>query len=110
VVAAGTAGMEVGCFEYRTHPAAGLREVRVGLAENNARPLVGVASPSNMRSVVVLPAPFGPRNPVIVPSSSSKDRSSTATTPPNRFISDSARTTGASALLRPRLAIAVRRR
>ncbi len=52
-----------------------------------------------MRSVVVLPAPFGPRNPVIVPRSSAKERPSTATTSPNRFVSESARTTrDASAL------------
>jgi hypothetical protein len=52
-----------------------------------------------MRSVVVLPAPFGPRKPVIVPCRSSNERSSTATTPSNRFVRDSARTTGASARL-----------
>ena len=40
VVAAGPAGMEVGCFEYRTHPAAGLRELGVGPAEEK-RPAAG---------------------------------------------------------------------
>ena len=48
-----------------------------------------------MRRVVVLPAPLGPRNPVIVPGSSANDRLSTAVSLPNRFVSDSARTTGA---------------
>ena len=42
--------------------------------------------------MVVLPAPFGPRKPVIVPGSSVNDRSSTAKTDPNRFVSDSATT------------------
>ena len=49
-----------------------------------------------MRSVVVLPAPFGPRNPVIVPASSANERSSTASTEPNLLHSESARTTGAT--------------
>jgi hypothetical protein len=47
-----------------------------------------------MRRVVVLPAPLGPRNPVIVPGSNAKDRSSTASTWPKRYVSDSATTTG----------------
>ena len=38
------------------------------------------ARPSSIRSVVVLPAPLGPRKPVIVPGSSANDRSSTAST------------------------------
>src|SRR5215218_7542606 len=46
-----------------------------------------------MRRVVVLPAPFGPRKPVIVPASSRNDRSSTATILPKRLVSDSATTT-----------------
>jgi hypothetical protein len=39
-----------------------------------------------MRSVVVLPAPFGPRKPVIRPGSTVKVRSSTAVKPPKRFV------------------------
>jgi hypothetical protein len=35
-----------------------------------------------MRSVVVFPDPFGPKNPVTRPGSTSKDRSSTAKTDP----------------------------
>ena len=41
-------------------------------------PAVGVTSPSSIRRVVVLPAPFGPRKPVIRPGSTAKLRSSTA--------------------------------
>src|SRR4249919_3284911 len=48
-----------------------------------------------MRSVVVLPAPLGPKKPVIVPGSSEKERSSTAVSFPKRLVSDSATTTGA---------------
>ena len=48
-----------------------------------------------MRSVVVFPAPFGPRKPVTVPGSSANDRSSTATSLPKRLVSESATTTGA---------------
>ena len=33
----------------------------------SARPASGRTSPSNARSVVVLPAPLGPRNPVMRP-------------------------------------------
>src|ERR1035441_4898354 len=40
-----------------------------------------------MRKVVVLPAPLGPRNPVTRPASTSKLRSSTATTSLNRLVS-----------------------
>jgi hypothetical protein len=61
-------------------------------ARTNDRPLVGAARPSSIRSVVVLPAPFGPRKPVIVPGESENDRSSTAKTEPNRFVSESATT------------------
>src|SRR3954447_15175276 len=39
-----------------------------------------------MRRVVDLPAPLGPRNPVMVPASSEKVRSATATTSPNRLV------------------------
>ena len=42
--------------------------------------------PRSVRSVVVLPEPFGPRKPVIVPRCTSKLRSSTAVTAPKRFV------------------------
>jgi hypothetical protein len=52
-----------------------------------ARPEVGVARPSSSRMVVDFPAPFGPRNPVMRPGASSKDRSLTAVTVPYRLVS-----------------------
>src|SRR5437660_12286140 len=54
-----------------------------------ARPEVGAARPSSSRMVVDFPAPFGPRNPVIRPGASSKDRSLTALTVPYRLVSAS---------------------
>src|ERR1700704_4441576 len=52
-----------------------------------ARPEVGSARPSSSRMVVDFPAPFGPRNPVMRPGASSKDRSLTAMTVPYRLVS-----------------------
>ena len=46
-------------------------------------PASGFISVYNMRSVVVLPAPFGPRRPVISPSRAVKLTPSTALTLPN---------------------------
>src|SRR5689334_2869807 len=47
-----------------------------------------------MRSVVVLPAPFGPRKPVTVPASSANESPSTARRSPKRFVrASAARTT-----------------
>jgi hypothetical protein len=43
---------------------------------------VGRARPSTIRSVVVLPAPFGPRNPVTAPERTLNERSLTAVTAP----------------------------
>ena len=42
-------------------------------------PDVGGVSPVSIRSVVDLPAPFGPRNPVTVPGSQCNETLSTAT-------------------------------
>jgi hypothetical protein len=39
-----------------------------------AVPADGLASPSRMRRVVVLPDPFGPKKPVTWPGRTSKDR------------------------------------
>src|SRR4051794_34049699 len=61
-----------------------------GTPSTVALPAVGRARPSTMRSVVVLPAPFGPRNPVTAPSLTRNDRSSTAATSPKRFVSPTA--------------------
>jgi len=47
-----------------------------------AVPAVGETRPSRIRNVVVLPAPFGPRNPVTRPGCTVNDRSSTACTGP----------------------------
>ena len=54
-----------------------------------------------MRSVVVLPAPFGPRKPVIRPGSIAKLSSSTAMVEPKRFVSPRTSSGGASGISRP---------
>src|SRR5215472_13717119 len=51
-----------------------------------AVPLVGAARPSSIRSVVVLPAPLGPRKPVTRPGPTSKLKPSTAVTAPYRLV------------------------
>jgi hypothetical protein len=51
-----------------------------------ASPAAGLTSANAMRSVVVLPAPFGPRKPVIRPVGTSKYRSSTALTEPKCLV------------------------
>jgi hypothetical protein len=56
-----------------------------------ALPAVGVTRPSTQRSVVVLPAPFGPRNPVTLAGSTLKLRSCTARTAPNFLVSPDTR-------------------
>ena len=53
-------------------------ELAVGQAVDVAVPEVGSARPSSMRSVVVLPAPFGPRKPSTRPGSALKLSPSTA--------------------------------
>src|SRR6266702_1038629 len=50
-------------------------------------PASGVTSPASIRSVVVLPAPLGPRNPVTRPGKTSNDTPSTAVTGPTRLTS-----------------------
>src|SRR6478672_3202221 len=50
-----------------------------------AEPAVGATRPRTIRSVVLLPAPFGPRKPVTAPGRTSKLRSFTAATFPKRF-------------------------
>src|SRR3954463_13371614 len=52
-----------------------------------AFPLLGARSPANMRMVVVFPAPLGPRNPKTSPSSTLKERLSTARRSPKSFLS-----------------------
>ncbi len=53
------------------------------------RPASGWANPSTMRSVVVLPAPLGPRKPQIWPGSTLNDRSPTAVKPLKRLVTPS---------------------
>jgi len=50
------------------------------------RPSVGSYAPVMTLNSVVLPAPFGPMSPTDSPRSIEKVTSSTATTPPNRFV------------------------
>src|SRR5664280_2009831 len=52
-----------------------------------ALPLVGRTRPSNIRNVVVFPAPLGPRKPVMRPGSTEKLRLSTAVRVPNFLVS-----------------------
>src|SRR5215208_5855969 len=66
-----------------------------------ALPCDGFSSPASMRSVVVLPAPFGPRKPKISPRSTRKLRPSTAGTPPNVRVSAST-SIAASSRIAPR--------
>src|SRR5712691_11131065 len=49
-------------------------------------PLVGVMMPHNMRMVVVLPEPFGPRKANTSPSRTSNDRRSTAVSSPYTLV------------------------
>jgi hypothetical protein len=57
--------------------------MRIGLADE---PVLGLARRE-------APGPFGPRKPVIVPGASENNRSSTAVTEPNRFVTPSTDTT-----------------
>ncbi len=57
-------------------------------------PFDGCASPQSIRSIVDLPAPFGPRS-AVTPTGIVKLTSETATTPPNHFETPSTSTTGA---------------
>ena len=69
VPAAGEARVQHGRLDYRAHAADDAGESTRGVdAEEPARPLVAPTSPSRHRMVVVLPAPFGPRNPNTPPS------------------------------------------
>src|SRR5699024_2269932 len=49
-------------------------------------PSVGGYVPVTQLNVVDLPAPFGPMNPRISPSLTANERSSTAVSPPKRFV------------------------
>src|SRR3712207_3625658 len=72
----------------------GIRDIGVTGVQTCALPIlisavpdVAGISPVIIRIVVVLPAPFGPRKPVTVPDSSSKDTSSTTVRSPYFLVS-----------------------
>src|SRR5215813_1004214 len=65
---------------------AGLGSSAKTLPATVARPASGRASPVIMRRVVDLPAPLGPRNPVMVPGSQLNVTPSTAVTGPYRLV------------------------
>src|SRR5262245_32381417 len=56
-----------------------------GMPATVARPEVGVTIVPSVRTVVVLPAPFGPRNPNTSPYPTSNETSWNATRSPNRL-------------------------
>ncbi len=56
-----------------------------GSPATEARPELGAIRVPRVRTVVVLPAPFGPRKPKTSPHPTSKETSSNATRSPNRF-------------------------
>src|SRR5262249_56949657 len=60
----------------------------------DARPRVGGRRPQSILMVVVLPAPLGPRNRKISPRSTCNDRSTRASTSPNRRVRPSVATMG----------------
>ena len=66
-----------------------------GSPQTVADPELGARSVASVRTVVVLPAPLGPRNPKISPRSISNDTSSKATRSPNRLPSPMADRAGA---------------
>ena len=63
------------------------------LPMNSTRPLVGWYTPVMQLKAVVLPAPLGPMRATILPSGTSRDKSFTATTPPNCMVTFSIRRT-----------------
>ena len=56
-----------------------------GIPATVAEPEVGAMSVPSVRTIVVFPAPFGPRNPKTSPCPTSKETSSKAMRSPNRF-------------------------
>lgn len=59
--------METADVEYCADGPSRLGSKRIGVPLIVADPDVGDTSPRSIRNVVVLPEPFGPRNPVIEP-------------------------------------------
>jgi hypothetical protein len=64
-------------------------EVRYRRPSMKADPAVARLRPSRMRRVEVLPAPFGPRNPVTLPGTAENDTSRNAVTSPYTLVSES---------------------
>ena len=87
VVPAAPQRVEALRLEHGAHGARpGARRLAYGIPSTVAEPSVGDTRPRTIRSVVLLPAPFGPRNPVTTPGWTSRLRSSTAVTDPKRFV------------------------
>ena len=57
-----------------------------GIPATVAEPEVGARSVPRVRTVVVFPAPFGPRNPNTSPRATLNDTSATAVRPPNFLV------------------------
>ena len=80
-----------GCTHFASSSAPTVRSgwlcCAYGLPCTSASPLVGRSSPSIIRMVVDLPAPFGPRNPVTRPGGTVNVRSSTAFVSPKCLVS-----------------------
>jgi hypothetical protein len=91
VVAGAAAGVEAGGLQQRADLRAGDRSSSYGRPSKVAVPDVGRTSPSSMRRVVVLPEPFGPRNPVTAPGRTCAVSRSTARVAPKRLVSPSNR-------------------
>src|SRR5581483_539592 len=71
----------------------------MGSPKTSSVPPLGGDWPSTMRSVVVLPAPFGPRIPKQLPAGMAKSMPRTTSRASKRFISPRALTTGAAGAL-----------
>jgi hypothetical protein len=78
VVAGGVAGVHAARVEDGADQAGGVPEVGVGDTVVADLAAVGTVSPTIIRIVVDLPAPFGPTKPVTRPAATVKVRSSTA--------------------------------
>ena len=72
VVASRSARVKGRVLEHGANLGARPVELVVETTAEGRRPPVGRTSPSSARSVVLLPAPFGPRKPVTRPASTSK--------------------------------------
>ncbi len=76
-------------------PFSGLRDKPATVAE----PELGAMRVPKMRTVVVLPAPLGPRNPNTSPRATLKDRPSTAVRLPKRLVRRSVMSAGSEMLV-----------